>query len=178
MIPKQDRQGVRQAKEIEQKYNLNNDYTEIKNIAVNAQRAASNAQSVSNNAATDAAIAKATADGFAKDISTIMDRLIALESAVIAVVAVTDTQSETKQLLGSVGVLSVSGHMVNKPGESIIVPGGNAVVTYILTADIGTARTVTINGTSVGAVLTKGDSVSSTVPVGSGDEISIAFSVV
>jgi len=40
VIPKQDRQGVRQAKEIEQKYDLNQDFSAIEKMASNAQRSA------------------------------------------------------------------------------------------------------------------------------------------
>ena len=43
MIPKQDRQGVRTAAHIEQKYDLNQDYSKIAKIATDAQKAAEKA---------------------------------------------------------------------------------------------------------------------------------------
>lgn len=41
MIPKQDRQGVRKAMDIEQKYDLNTDFSEIEKIATDAKATAS-----------------------------------------------------------------------------------------------------------------------------------------
>ena len=52
MIPKQDRQGVRTARDIEQKYDLNKDFSSIEKLASNANRTAQNAMSTANNAAT------------------------------------------------------------------------------------------------------------------------------
>lgn len=52
MIPKQDRQGVRTARDIEQKYNLNTDFSAIEKQVANANRTAQNAQSAADNAAT------------------------------------------------------------------------------------------------------------------------------
>lgn len=43
VIPKQDRQGVRTAAHIEQKYDLNQDYSKIAKIATDAQKAAEKA---------------------------------------------------------------------------------------------------------------------------------------
>lgn len=51
MIPKQDRQGVRKPMDIEQKYDLNKDFSSIEKLAANANRTAQNAQSTANNAA-------------------------------------------------------------------------------------------------------------------------------
>ena len=50
MIPKQDRQGVRQAREIEKKYNLNTDFSEIEKLANDANRAATSANTKANGA--------------------------------------------------------------------------------------------------------------------------------
>lgn len=50
MIAKQDRQGVRKASDIEQKYNLDLDFNAVEKIAANAQAAASNAQAIAYNA--------------------------------------------------------------------------------------------------------------------------------
>lgn len=50
MTPKQDRQGVRKASDIEQKYNLNQDFSEIEKLANDAQRAAAQASSASQDA--------------------------------------------------------------------------------------------------------------------------------
>lgn len=65
MIPKQDRQGVRKATDIEQKYNLNTDFSKIEKLASDAQRAAS------------AAISKAQdADSSVKKLSEQLDGLM------------------------------------------------------------------------------------------------------
>ena len=61
MIPKQDRQGVRQAREIEQKYDLNKDFSEIQQMAANAQRAAEHARNISVSAEKTAREAEAIA---------------------------------------------------------------------------------------------------------------------
>ena len=50
MTPKQDRQGVRKASDIEQKYNLNQDFSEIEKLANDAQRAAAQASDASQDA--------------------------------------------------------------------------------------------------------------------------------
>lgn len=73
MIPKQDKQGVRKAADIEQKYKLNQDFSEIEKVAANAQRAASTALSAANNAASVATSAKATADGTAEQLSSVSE---------------------------------------------------------------------------------------------------------
>lgn len=62
MIPKQDRQGVRKATDIEQKYDLNLDYAGIEKMAANAQRAAEQANSKSENATSMANEAKMAAN--------------------------------------------------------------------------------------------------------------------
>ena len=74
MIPKQDRQGVRQAKEIEQKYDLDKDYNELVKLAADAQRAATNAQNVAANAHNTAKESEST-------VSTMDGRVSALEKA-------------------------------------------------------------------------------------------------
>ena len=71
MIPKQDRQGVRKASDIEQKYNLNQNIDEVMKVATNANRAATNAVSVANNAASTAASAKSTADGLTERVEAL-----------------------------------------------------------------------------------------------------------
>ena len=50
MSAKQDRQGVRRASELEQKYNLGADYNEIKNVAISARDTATEAMSKATNA--------------------------------------------------------------------------------------------------------------------------------
>ena len=50
MIPKQDRQGVRKPMDIEQKYDLNTDFSSIEKIATNAQRTASDAKTTAQRA--------------------------------------------------------------------------------------------------------------------------------
>lgn len=50
MIPKQDRQGVRHAKEIEQKYDLNKDYSAIERIAIDARTTATVARALASEA--------------------------------------------------------------------------------------------------------------------------------
>lgn len=50
MIPKQDRQGVRTARDIEQKYDLNTDFSSIEQLASNANKAALSAMSSASNA--------------------------------------------------------------------------------------------------------------------------------
>ena len=62
MIPKQDRQGVRQARDIEQKYDMNKDFSEIQQMAANAQRSAENARNISVVAERTAREAQAIAD--------------------------------------------------------------------------------------------------------------------
>ena len=66
MIPKQDRQGVRQAKDIEQKYDLNKDFSAIEKLAANANKTAQSAQSAANNAATLAEEVNTSLEAFAK----------------------------------------------------------------------------------------------------------------
>ena len=50
MIPKQDRQGVRHARDIEQKYDLNTDFSTIEKIAADAKLTASDAKTKAQNA--------------------------------------------------------------------------------------------------------------------------------
>ena len=75
MIPKQDRQGVRKAMDIEQKYDLNTDFSEIEKLAADAQRLASDARSKAQNAQSSVAeLAESTETQFAEvnaDISEI-----------------------------------------------------------------------------------------------------------
>lgn len=70
-MSKQDRQGVRSATDLERKYKFGQDLTEITKIANNANRAATNAQSIANSAASDAASAKATAEKVATGLSIV-----------------------------------------------------------------------------------------------------------
>lgn len=175
MIAKQDRSPVRTPANIEQKYKLDQNFDEIIKIANNAQRAATNAQSTANNAATEAAEAKSIAGGMETELSAIMSRLEALESAVIATVAVSDSQGDVDTLLNISGLLTVSGHNVGQSSEPVIVPGGNAVVSYTLSADISVPRSFAVNGTSFGVVSAAGDTVSANIPVVSGSEITIVF---
>lgn len=79
MIPKQDRQGVRKASDIEQKYKLNMDTAEIEKLANNAMRAASNAQSLASSAVGTANNAMAQISVLAASIEDILKRLETLE---------------------------------------------------------------------------------------------------
>ena len=67
---KQDRQGVRTAPDLERKYKLQ-DMSDIAKTASNAQMAPTNAQAVANNAASEAASARAIADGMEDRISAL-----------------------------------------------------------------------------------------------------------
>ena len=162
MSAKQDRQGVRKASDIERKYNLDRDYTEIINVANNAQR-------VATTAAARATSAQNTANEVAADFSAILERVLALESAVIVSVIVTDDQNS----FATSGTLTVANHVIEQSGVSVIVPGGNAVISYTLKTDV--SRSVTVNGTVLGTVAATGDAVSGTIPVTSGSEITIEF---
>lgn len=71
MIPKQDRSPVRTPAHIEQKYDLNKDYDEIKQLATTANRTASTAVYVANNATSVATNAKSTADSTAQGLNTL-----------------------------------------------------------------------------------------------------------
>jgi 3-keto-L-gulonate-6-phosphate decarboxylase len=62
MNPKQDRQGVRTASDLERKYKLGQDYDDIKVIASGAQNTAAHAANTANSATAVAMSAKATAD--------------------------------------------------------------------------------------------------------------------
>lgn len=70
-MSKIDRQGVRTAPQLEQKYKFGQDLTEITKIANNANRAATNAQSVAYNAASAAADAKQTVESIATGLSVV-----------------------------------------------------------------------------------------------------------
>lgn len=80
MIPKQDRQGVRHARDIEQKYDLNTDFTAIKKIAADAQRIAEKANSTIADVVGTANEAKEIAVGMSAQIEDILKRLAALEA--------------------------------------------------------------------------------------------------
>ena len=71
MIPKQDRQGVRKAADIEQKYDLNKDFSEIEKIASNALNTANAAIRQASSALNVADEAKETADGAAEQLSSV-----------------------------------------------------------------------------------------------------------
>ena len=68
MIPKQDRQGVRKATDIEQKYELGADLSKIEQLANEAQRTASLANTKANSAVSTAGEAKQTADNLAESV--------------------------------------------------------------------------------------------------------------
>lgn len=74
MIPKQDRQGVRKAMDIEQKYDLDKDYNDLVRLAANAQRVATNAQNVAINSNNIAKDSEAT-------VSAMEERVAMLENA-------------------------------------------------------------------------------------------------
>jgi hypothetical protein len=80
VIPKQDRSPIRQAREIEQKYNLNTDLTAIKKIAAGAQRIAEKANSTIADVVGTANEAKEIAVGMSAQIEDILKRLAALEA--------------------------------------------------------------------------------------------------
>lgn len=61
MIPKQDRQGVRHAKDIEQKYELNLDFADISRNVADAKKTATQADKTADNAKRTAEEAKSAA---------------------------------------------------------------------------------------------------------------------
>lgn len=203
MIPKQDRQGVRKPSDIEQKYTLDQDYNEVMKVVSNANRAASNAQSVANNSATVAMNANATANNAAtvaneakeaanktavevvpfmesatKNTATIAEllaRLEALDGKTTISVVVTDYAEEADTLLNSVGTLTVAGRNIEQVNAAVTVSVGNVTISYTLNSDIDKPRTVSVNGASVGAVSVSGDIATATFAVTSGSEITISF---
>lgn len=87
MIPKQDRQGVRQAKEIEQKYDLGEkDYSAVIQIANNAQKTAEIAKSAvagavqtANKASSDVAAVQKSVSENAEDIKALQEEIKDIE---------------------------------------------------------------------------------------------------
>lgn len=79
MIPKHDRQGVRQAKEIEQKYDLNTDFSAIEKLANDANRAATSANTKASGAVSLASTASQQAMQNTEGIFALGVRVTALE---------------------------------------------------------------------------------------------------
>lgn len=69
MIPKQDRQGVRKATDIEQKYDLGKDVSEIEKIAIEAQKTAATANAKANNAVSAASEATQKVDNMGETVN-------------------------------------------------------------------------------------------------------------
>ena len=76
---KQDRQGVRKASDIEQKYKLNNDFSAIEKLATEAQRTAALANARANNAAADANKATQSVANMSESVSDLGERVDTLE---------------------------------------------------------------------------------------------------
>lgn len=104
----------------------------------------------------------------------IISRLNALEGVTV-VITVSDAAGELENLLETAGTLLVAGRVVTADNTSLVVTGGAAEVRYTLGVKLTTARTVTVNGATVGTVSAAGDSVSTTVSVNAGSVINIAF---
>lgn len=90
-------------------------------------------------------------------------------------VSVTDAYGGVSALLASKGALTVGGVAVSTTAADITTVGSTVTIAYKLTGDIGAARNVTVNGTSIGSVNYAGDSVFTTITVSDGDTITVAF---
>ena len=81
MIPKQDRSPVRTPAHIEQKYNLNTDFSAIEKMASAANRNAEQARSVANDAAKQIKTVSEQQASLSKDIALLDKRIEELENS-------------------------------------------------------------------------------------------------
>jgi hypothetical protein len=109
-----------------------------------------------------------------KALVNIVTRLDALEGVTFVVVA-TDAHGSTDILLTSVGQLVVAGQTVASARVDVTANSRSVTVEYTLKSNIGTARTVVVNGQTLGTVSAAGDTVKTTVAVSSGSELTINF---
>lgn len=117
---------------------------------------------------------KATISGLSSQLASYVVRLEALEGVTV-LVTVTDSAGSVDALLNSYGVLTVAGNDIAQPDASVVVTGGTATVMYVLSTGLSAARTVIVNGTQLGTVVNAGDSVTGSVAVVSGSEITVEF---
>lgn len=111
------------------------------------------------------------------DLQSILDMVNALPDAgggveyeVLITVTLTDSGGQESRFLSELGTLTVGGVAITSVSQDISVPKGSVKVSYTLTKDISNARTVAVNGTTIGTVKTAGTNVSTTVEV-TGDTI-------
>ena len=109
-----------------------------------------------------------------KALVNIVTRLDALEG-VTFVVVVTDSRNAADALLSSVGQLVVAGQTIASARVDVTTNSRSVTVEYTLKSNISTARTVVVNGQTLGTVSAAGDTVTTTVAVSSGSELTINF---
>jgi methyl-accepting chemotaxis protein len=117
VIPKQDRTPVRQAREIERKYNLNNDFTEIEKMATNAQRTAEVANSKATSAVATAGEAASKANAVGEQFNSLSER-------------VSQNTESISFLDNRVKTLEESGTGGGEPGVGLSVVNGLLCITY------------------------------------------------
>ena len=92
MSEKQDRQGVRKASELEQKYNFGRSFDKVNGAVVAAMRAATNANAAASSANTAASSANAAAEEVRRSVEEINEELLQVATQVDFVI--TGTLSE------------------------------------------------------------------------------------
>lgn len=142
-------------------------------MAVNLATIRSSISSVSNKLGLLNTVAGTTNQN-AADIVEIIARLDALEGVTVTVI-VSDSYGAVDSLLNSWGTLTVGNQTIGQSNASVIVTGGNATVNYTLNTTISVSRKVVVNGVILGTVSAAGDTVSSTVPVSAGSQITVEF---
>ena len=104
-MSKQDRQGVRTPADIERKYDLGRDFSEIEKQLSNAQRTAASAKSTADNAASMAGEAAQAVESMGSQVTDLSERVDTLEQSGVGG-GTSFTTDETLTLKD--GVLSVN----------------------------------------------------------------------
>ena len=99
------------------------------------------------------------------------------ESGIRVGVSASETSGMTDPFLTEYGALTVGGEAATYDGQivSLEAEATQVEVKYTLTMDLQYARSVSVNGTVIGSVQDSGDSVSTTVTVTDGSNITVVF---
>lgn len=111
-------------------------------------------------------------------LSQMSNRVYKLENVAVRV-TVTDPDfviaDFVPELLTARGQLTLADKLVTAAQSSVVVPVGRVLVTYTVAADLTDARLVKVNGVELGVVAVVGDTVSTSVQINAGSELTVEF---